>query len=200
MEIQQPKKKMSPKLEALIRAGIIWVLCDIAYRIVTFIIYVMLFSAEINTVIEYYENLVFPRNVTIITSLISMPLFAVFYTYMRGRTEGDRRRMLVGDVKDGNYTLLSHFKKNYLAEILVFVGIHVVFQLVFCAFYAFFGFKFDDTQTIIEKIHVADSAFYLMTKIPILGLLLNAIYTFICLAVSRLVGLVHWRRDDTNFV
>ncbi len=198
MQQPAPKKKMSARTSRLIHMGIMWLLCDTAYRFITFLLFVIFFSAEIDAAL-YYEDLVFPRTVTVAVSLISVPLFAAMHTYIRGRSEGERRRALIKDVKEGSYRLIPHFKKNYLSEILLYVAVHAALQLLFCVFYAFFGFRFDDSQTFIEKLHIADSGFYLLTRIPILGLLLNSAYMFISLAAARLTLLTVWRRDEDNF-
>lgn len=178
-------------IRIMIKNGFLWFGYIWIYRIVTLILYTIFFGSTVEAAV-YEKNFAEARDVTVLASLVSVLLFGVFYTVIYSRSNGKERRELFTASREEGFGYLGYFKK-YIPEMALYTAVHFMTQLIFCGFYTAFGFRFDETQTLIERLHVADSGFYLMTGI--LGLLLNTLYMALTVCLMRLAVLVIWKND-----
>lgn len=184
------------EIKGLIRAGAIWLITLIAWRILTMIFWGMFFGSTIDAELSLYETSTVPRTVTILSSLVAMLILAAVSGFNFARNNGDQRRALIEASREEGFSLLVHMKK-FIPLYAVSMGLYVLTQLPFCGFFAAFGFKYNVAtgSTAFEKLHVADAGFYLLTGSALLGLLLNIIIMTALLVGARMLVLYTWQKE-----
>ena len=184
------------EIKALIKSGAIWVGVMIGWRLLTMILWSMFFGSTIDDELSYDVGTSESRFVTVLSSFISMVLLAIVSNVTFARNNGDARRALVEASREEGFSLMKYFKK-FIPLHIVYVGIYVLTQLIFCGFFAAFGFRYNAATggTLIERFHVADSGFYLLTNSALLGLLLNIIVMTALLCGGRLLVLWVWQKE-----
>ncbi len=184
------------EIKVLIKSGAIWFGIMIGWRLLTMILWSMFFGSTIDDELNYDVGTSESKFVTVLSSFVSMILLAVVSNVMFARNNGDERRALVNASRQGGFSLIEYFKK-FVPLHIVYIGLYTLSQLIFCGFFAAFGFKYNAATggTIIERFHVADSGFYLLTGSALLGLLLNIICMTALLCGARLFVLWLWQRE-----
>ncbi len=187
------------EIKALIKSGAIWLGVMIGWRILTMILWSMFFGSTIDDELNYDVGTSESRFVTVLSSFVSMILLAVVTNVIFARNNGDARRCLVEASREQGFTLIGHFKK-YIPQHILYLTIYLATQLIFCGFFAAFGFRYNAATggTVIEHFHVADSGFYLLTNNAILGLLLNTIVMTALLCGGRLLVLWRWKNEKID--
>ncbi|MBQ9080708.1 MAG: hypothetical protein IJY27_06520 [Clostridia bacterium] len=184
------------EIRGLIKAGAIWFGFLIVWRIVTMLLWSMFFGSTVQDEADYDVGTKASATVTILSSLVSMVVLAVTNAVIFARNNGDERRALVEASREDGFSLMNYFKK-FIPVHIVYVGLYVLTQLIFCGFFAAFGFRYVASTggTVLERFHIADAGFYLLTNNALLGLLLNIIVMTLLLCGTRLFVMWRWQRD-----
>ena len=184
------------EIKALIKSGAIWLVVLFGWRLLTMILWSMFFASTIDNELSYDVGTSESRFVTVLSSFVSMVLLALVNNVTFARNNGDERRALVEASREEGFSLVEYFKK-FIPQHIVYVGFYILTQLIFCGFFAAFGFRYNAATggTIIERFHVADSGFYLLTGNALLGLLLNIIVMTALLCGARLFVLWRWQKE-----
>ena len=137
--------------------------------------------------------------VTIFTSFVSMIILAVVNAVMFARNNGDERRALVEASRADGFSIIRYFDR-FIPSYIVYIGLYVLTQLIFCGFFAAFGFRYVASTggTVLERYHIADAGFYLLTNSALLGLLLNIIVMTALLVGARLFVLWRWQKEKVE--
>lgn len=183
-------------IRGLIASGAKWLAAIYVFRLTTLILYSMLMTVEMKIIVDDNKDLALARTIIIAVSFVSQVIFAVAYLILYLRNNGAERRRVIAACADSEFSPVR-FCLNYWPVIAVQAGLTVFTQLLFCGFYAAFGFKYtaETGATIIEKLHIADAGWYLLTGMPILGLLLSAVTAVVMLYLVHLAAVAIWRRD-----
>lgn len=183
-------------IRSLIAAGVRWLGAIVAWRFVTFIIYTILLSSEINIIVDYDRNTALARTIVVAVSFVSFVLFLLFCHLLYVRSNDAERRRVRGEAKQPGFSALR-FTLAYWPLIAVKVALLALTQLVFCGFFAAFGWRYtvETGSTIIERLHIADAGWYLLTGNAALGLLLNIIFASILLYATQLLAVKQFAAD-----
>lgn len=187
------------QIKALIRSGATWFVLLIVWRLVTMFIWSLFFGSTVQDEADYGVGTKASATVTIFTSFVSMIILAVANAVMFARNNGDERRALVDASREDGFSMLEYFKK-FIPVNIVHMGLYVLTQLIFCGFFAAFGFRYVASTggTVLERFHVADAGFYLLTNNALLGLLLNIIVMAGLLLGTRLFVLWRWQKEKVE--
>ncbi len=172
----------------LIGTGAKWLLCITAFRLLTLIFYTMIFSSEMNIIIDYDKNTALARAIVVGTSFVSWIIFLLVYTVFYVRSHGDERRRVLSASREPGFSALR-FCLGYLPTMIVRTALLAVTQLIFCGFFAIYGFKYTVStgSTIFERFHIADAGWYLVTGNAFLGLLLNIVFAALSLYAMHIL-------------
>ena len=184
------------EIKALIRTGATWFVLLIVWRVVTMIVWSIFFGSTVQDEADHGVGTRVSAMFTTITSFAAMIALAVIKGYMFARNHGDERRAFIDASRNDGFSMKEYFKK-FIPEHAVYIGLYVLTQLVFCGFFAAFGFKYVASQggTVLERFHIADAGFYLLTNSALLGLLLNIICMTAILCAARLLVLWKWQKE-----
>ncbi len=188
---QEPRKKeMSPERRALVRHGIRFFLLALLAHTVSLIFYLLIAARIIKSELAYADSN--HRGTLIFFSLLMTLLFLVMIAVSNAR-DGEKRRGWLLRTKEWHPTAKERFLAllpEALAETLVWLGL----QLPFLIFYSFAGFDYVYT-TGLEWFYAIEAGIYEITRIGILGFLLDGVLFF---AVSMLLRLYYhraWEKD-----
>ncbi len=184
------------QIKALIRTGATWFVLLIVWRLVTMFVWSLFFGSTVQDEADFDVGTKASATVTIFTSFVSMIILAVVNAVMFARNNGDERRALVEASRADGFSIIRYFDR-FIPSYIVYIGLYVLTQLIFCGFFAAFGFRYVASTggTVLERYHIADAGFYLLTNSALLGLLLNIIVMTALLVGARLFVLWRWQRE-----
>ena len=187
------------QIKALIRSGATWFVLLIVWRLVTMFVWSLFFGSTVQDEADYGVGTTASATVTVFTSFVSMIVLAVVNAFIFARNNGDERRALVEASREDGFSMMQYFKK-FIPSYIVYVGFYVLTQLIFCGFFAAFGFRYVASTggTVLERYHIADAGFYLLTSNALLGLLLNIILMTALLVGARLFVLWRWQKEKVE--
>lgn len=189
-------KPTRDQVRSLIVSGVRWLGAIVAWRAVTMIIYIILFSSGINVMVDYDHDTATARAIVVSVSFVSFILLLLFcfLAYVRGN-DTERRRVL-GLSREPGFSALR-FTLGYWPLIAVKVVLLALTQLVFCGFFAAFGWRYtiETGSTVIERLHIADAGWYLLTGNAASGLLLNIVFSAILLYAAQLLAVKRFASD-----
>lgn len=190
-------KPTRDQVRSLIVSGARWLGAIVAWRVVTMIIYIILFSSGINVMVDYDHDTATARAIVVSVSFVSFILLLLFcfLAYVRGN-DTERRRVL-GLAREPDFSALHFTFFEYWPLIAVKVALLALTQLVFCGFFAAFGWRYtiETGSTVIERLHIADAGWYLLTGNAALGLLLNIVFSAILLYAAQLLAVKRFASD-----
>lgn len=184
------------QIKALIRTGATWLVLLIVWRVVTMLVWSIFFGSTVQDEADHDVGTKTSAAVTIFTSFVSMIVLAVTNAVIFARNNGDERRAFVEASREDGFSVIRYFER-YIPSYIVYIGFYVLTQLIFCGFFAAFGFRYVASTggTVLERFHIADAGFYLLTNSALLGLLLNIIVMTALLVGARLFVLWRWQRE-----
>lgn len=182
-------KPTRDSVRGLIAAGARWLCGIVVWRVATMMIYIILFSSGINVMVDYDRDTATARVIVVLMSFVSFILFLIFYHLLYVRGNGAERRRVLGLEREPDFSALRFTLFEYWPLMAVKVALLVLTQSVFCGFFAAFGWRYtiESGSTMIERLHIADAGWYLVTGNAALGLLLNAIFSAILLCAAQLL-------------
>lgn len=175
----------------LFRKCVRWFFCVWVYRIIVYILFEIFFAVPIIVSVEEHDGMEF--GVTVWTSIISMFLYSFACILIYRNNNGEEKRAVITASREPGFRLIRYFKKH-IKELLLYTGIYAATQLGFCGFYSAFGYVYIN-QTFIEKIHITDVGFYLLTGSGIMGLFLTTLSMGILIFTARYIALFSWQRE-----
>lgn len=187
------------EIKALIRTGAKWFVLLIVWRIVTMIVWSIFFGSTVQDEADHGVGTRASATVTVIASFAAMITLAVINGYMFARNHGDERRAFIYASRNDGFSMKEYFAK-FIPEHAVYIGFYALTQLIFCGFFAAFGFRYVASEggTVLERFHIADAGFYLLTGNALLGLLINIIVMTALLCGARLLVLWRWQREKVD--
>ena len=133
------------------------------------------------------------KTVILIFDIVMFALLSAIYSY----TETSYiayRKSIKEMLKDNSFSLVKHFKKDYLKEHLIEIGIFMVTQIPFVIFFAIWGFELQ-YPTAFEKFYIMDAGAYAFTNSAMLGWLLNTLLFGIVFTLFRLFAIYLTKRS-----
>ena len=114
-------------------------------------------------------------------------VFYVIFLILANRFEtsyAEYHRSLRNAVKDSGFSMVEHYKKNFLVYTLVKGAVLSAVQIPFLIFYRMFGFSMTVT-TVFEQFFILDAGFYGVSGSAVLGFIVATVtLALLCLAVS----------------
>ena len=111
-------------------------------------------------------------------------VFDIFFSVLYLKTETSfvaYRKEMKQAIKDGSFSVIGDLKENRLKEYIARAVVFALFQVPFLIFFTAWGLSLTVT-TSFEKFYIMDAGAYAVTRIPIVGFLLNtAIFSLIFL-------------------
>lgn len=188
------KKMTREQVRSLIKTGALWLVGICAFRLVTLIFYSIVFASGVNVAVDYDKDVALARRVVVGTSFAAWGIFMAVWLGIRVRNNGEERRRVIAAAGQPGFSV-ARFCLGYWPGMAVRVALLALTQLVFCGFFAAFGYKFsvESGSTLIERFHIADAGWYLLTGVPILGLLLNILFSALSLYAMHMASVALWR-------
>lgn len=186
---------MNEKKRRYVHHSICWLGFCWLHKVITLIFYSVFFTSAVAKSTDYETNDAFI--ITVVSSFVSIILFAVVTAVVTYNNSNSGRREAVLASREPDFGFIRYFKHTYLVKVAISTGVYFATQLVFCGFYSAFGYRYT-TQTggtFLERIHVADAGFVLLTRNGIVGVILNTLSFFILICLARAVVLHLWIND-----
>lgn len=156
---------------ALIKEGFKWFGILIIIHIAAMIIFGITISSTV--ISEAQMNPANAVRLIIIFDLIVLVIFALIISRIESSYVG-YRKTLKEKLREPEFSLIKHWKNEYLKFYFVKMCVFVVIQLPFVIFYSALGFSVG-YSTIFDKFYVLDAGFYVISGSPLIGLILNTI-------------------------
>lgn len=104
------------------------------------------------------------------------------------------RKALKDSIKAGEFSIIGHLKAGLLKETLIKAGIYVALQIPYAIYYAVLGYSPNYTLK-IAQFYSMDVAFYMMTNIPIIAMILRAILFGVINILISLLFVLKTKKD-----
>jgi hypothetical protein len=133
------------------------------------------------------------KTVILIFDIVMFALLSAIYSY----TETSYiayRKSVKEMLRDNSFSVIRHFKKDYLKAHLIEIGIFMVSQIPFVIFFAIWGFELQ-YPTAFEKFYIMDVGSFALTNSAILGWLLNTLLFGVVYTLFRILAIYLTKRS-----
>ena len=178
------------KKKTLITKILWFALKDLIYHGVLFILFFLFVKRLIATEMQHESTL--ERNILIIFSMLATLIHALI-TGFELSGDGERRRAFLQTLKSQSFSPLLML--NTAAPDLTLMTVcHLAFQLPFVLFYHAFGF-FYFSPTFIEEFYCMEAGWMELTRIGLVGALLQTLVFIIIVTIVRYTVYSRWNKE-----
>ena len=178
------------KKKTLITKILWFALKDLIYHGVLFILFFLFVKRLIVTEMQHESTL--ERNILIIFSMLATLIHALI-TGFELSGDGERRRAFLQTLKTHSFSPLLML--NTAAPDLTLMTLcHLAVQLPFVLFYHAFGF-FYPSPTIIEEFYCMEAGWMELTRIGVIGALLQTFVFIIIVTIVRYTVYSRWNKE-----